>query len=841
MSFSDNGVIYDSQERKKLVQVAKSDIPSPFVIPASVEEIVAGSTVKSAFYECRNNMDTITFATGSKLNKLGDFVFSTTTVKKVDMSQCSYLDELPLCAFYSCRSLNFLSLPPQLKKIGSASIAYTGLTSLDIPDSLTTIADYHNTYGGAIANNYNLETINFGDHPQLNYIGTHCFMLTVIKTFEFPENVQENSIKGAPFYQTWITSFTLSPNHKYLSVDEKGWTLYNKEGTKIILVVTGITESYVIRSNVSTIGDQAFRNSQFCEIIFQSAPIISYMAFSACAFPSIIIPEGVTIIPNECFISHTNLINITLPSTLSKIDIKAFDGCVNLTNIILPNQLKTLGDSAFSGCASLTYLEIPASLENLGSAVFSNCNKNLNVTFLNEDKYKNIDGMLFEGNILKQYFGNDPEKELTIPYYCTNIPQRLFEFKQIKSISFEEGSKCTEFGEKAFNGCFLTFITLPSSLIQIGEKCFDSCTKLKEINFSNTHVLEIPYRCFYNCASIEKIIFDNSQIVKISESAFEECSSASIISMEESLIQSIGDNAFKGCGATSIYFPETLEQTSIYFFANTKITSIKFNTESNLLTLENYGFAYSSELETVEICDSIHEIKDYCFAYCPKLKSFRLGKNTSTLGMHTFQDCVLLSEIIIPEHSQLERFMPFVFSGCSSFNTITLEANDTFYFEDNMLLDSDKTKLIYYMPTAKERTLLLSSTISEIADYAFHSCENLYEVFIPFGNLKKIGFQSFKDCIHLTRLVLPSTVETISDGAFLGCNSLKCGCVEIPDEVLNRINNKLENISLSQDLFSDMCKERICYVSFERLSCNSQSFGGSYLSTSILIFLTSRH
>ena len=97
------------------------------------------------------------------------------------------------------------------------------------------------------------------------------------------------------------------------------------------------------------------------------------------------------------------------------------------------------------------------------------------------------------------------------------------------------------------------------------------------------------------------------------------------------------------------------------------------------------------------------------------------------------------------------------------------------------------------------------------------SCENIYEVLFPIGKLSKIGYQSFKDCTQLRRLVLPPSLYEVSDEAFLNCKKLKCGCVDVPEDVIPKLKDKL-----SPEILEDYCRERDCYVSFDRFTCKTE-------------------
>ena len=85
---------------------------------------------------------------------------------------------------------------------------------------------------------------------------------------------------------------------------------------------------------------------------------------------SVVIPEGITTIPNDCFNSCENLRSVILPSTIVRIGDNAFRGCKSLREISLPEGLTNIGSVAFGGCTALTSINIPDSVTNIGGAAF---------------------------------------------------------------------------------------------------------------------------------------------------------------------------------------------------------------------------------------------------------------------------------------------------------------------------------------------------------------------------------------------------------------------------------------------------------------------------------------
>ena len=100
-------------------------------------------------------------------------------------------------------------------------------------------------------------------------------------------------------------------------------------------------------------------------------------------------------------------------------------------------------------------------------------------------------------------------------------------------------------GDRAFSGCpHLQEINLPDSVISIGNEAFSGCTSLSRITIPNS-ITKIQYRTFLNCQSLESINLPKS-VTYIGEDAFSGCSRLQSIKLPESL-NDIDGNPFNGC------------------------------------------------------------------------------------------------------------------------------------------------------------------------------------------------------------------------------------------------------------------------------------------------------
>ena len=90
---------------------------------------------------------------------------------------------------------------------------------------------------------------------------------------------------------------------------------------------------------------------------------------------SIDIPEGVTIIPSQCFRQCSSLESITLPSTIKQIGRSAFWECSSLTSIDIPEGVTIIPERCFSECKKLNSVTLPTTIKKIEDYAFYECNK----------------------------------------------------------------------------------------------------------------------------------------------------------------------------------------------------------------------------------------------------------------------------------------------------------------------------------------------------------------------------------------------------------------------------------------------------------------------------------
>lgn len=326
----------------------------------------------------------------------------------------------------------------------------------------------------------------------------------------------------------------------------------------------------------------------------------------------------------------------------------------------------------------------------------------------------------------------------------------------------------------------------------IEENAFSECNSLKTVNIPNS-VTIIEDWAFLGCRSLRSIDIPDS-VTKIGVSAFSGCSSLMSIHMPDS-VTSIGYNAFEGCiSLKNIHIPDSV--TSIGSNAFDGCVSLKSIIISDSVTrIEGWTFYYCKSLKSIIIPDSVTSIGDSAFSDCKSLININIPNGVTSIGDSAFSNCHSLTSVTIPSSVIAIGTNPFC--GCPA---DLKNESKAFIYEHNVLFNKDKTTLISYR--AKEANYVIPDSVTSIGECAFLECNSLTSIIIP-DSVTSIGVCAFAQCNSLTSINIPDSVTTIANHAFYCCKSLKS--IKIPDSVTSIGDCAFEECdSLSPQVKSDI-------------------------------------
>ena len=421
------------------------------VIPGSVS-IVDGQLVDGGDY-------TVTSIAGNAFT-------GNTTIKTVTLPDT--ITSIGGNAFYNCTNLTTINLPEGLTEIGGWAFSNCGnLIDIVFPDTLTTIADRA-----------------FFNCPSIS------------GTLNIPASV--TSIGGGALTLQNLTAFTVDADSEHFTAIDG--ILYSKDLSRLLAYPRAkSTENFVMRSEIQTIDDSAFRgcagltgtitlspnlttigpeafysctNLTGTLTIPASVTSISSGVFRNCPFSEIIVEDE-----NTAYVSENGVLynadktllvqypttktdtSFIMPETVTSIESFALSGSNNLISLTLSSNLTTIGGGAISECYNLSGdLILPQSVTSIGLYPFYG--SGFTSFSIDNDYYITVDGVLYDAakTRLIQYPAGKTATEFVLPDTVT----------EIGAYSMRDAAA-------------LTSITIPASVTVIGDVPFTGCNNMKTV------------------------------------------------------------------------------------------------------------------------------------------------------------------------------------------------------------------------------------------------------------------------------------------------------------------------------------------------------------------------
>lgn len=711
-------------------------------VPAEIDGCSVTKIGDEAFEEC---LDITEIILPDTINYIGFKAFTRTAIKEFVVPEgitvlryrtfdyCTELErvvlpesltEIEYSAFSDCSKLVDVNIPSSVTKIGSSAFSHTAITSVTIPEGVTSLV-------GVFDSCESLAEVNLPD--SLMEIGRSCFYrCSSLASVNLPENLQTIGYSAFYFCEALTeidipSSVTLIDEYAFFECTSLAGSIVIPDGITEIKMMsfynTEITDLY-IASSVTSIGNNAFGQCSSLENIYYSGNIEAWNNVSIGTGSSYV--ERATIHYNydseintlgsiEYVISENEIRIIgcdpkaqgviDIPSEIdgcpvTVIDKSAFENCTGVTKVNIPSTVNRIYSYAFSK-SGITEISIPEGIETLVECTFYRCSELTNVEL--PMSLKTIERNAFSWCEALEY--------IEIPASVETIGDWAFSFAGLKSAVVPEGITSL-YG--TFSNCELRTVYLPDSLTVIGPSTFFSCIYLNRINMPE-NLTSIGDKAFQNCRRLTEIEIP-STVTRIGAGAFNDCVALSGRLTLPALLTEIPAYSFSKCIFDEVVIPSGM-------------TSISADAFSECTAIRNVFFCGTEEEWKSVTIESGNEILTSAKLYC------EFGRLVGDCG----KDLIWVYDA---DKKTLE------ISGIGKMDEV--------YPESGYGWDSFKNELEY---------VSCKNGVESVAGSAFIGCQNLKEVYLS-KNLKTVGEHAFADCPSLAVVTIYSTGIQLEDSSF---------------------------------------------------------------------------
>ena len=508
-----------------------------------------------------------------------------------------------------------------------------------------------------------------------------------------------------------------------------------------------------------------------------------------------------------------------LQFTSGKFKYEVIEGTDNMVQII-PKSTSENG-AGYSNLVSsdfktsVTYNGVTYTVVGIGANAFYRCTLNDQAILQLPEGYIFIDQGAFSYTelgslktpttmqfIAETAFNNNKMAGMTVladnPYFAHlastqgNVTYTMLTNKAKTKIIAAPGAKPTQFSSSGTT--YLTSITIPDQITEIGDYAFYGNPTLKTVNF-HAGITRIGTGAFYETlltrvsipnpdCEIGNSCFSNSQVSSISlpqgmkklgRHVFFYCTNLTSLTLPEGM-EEIGMMCFASCSLTSVNLPSTMVKLDSCSLQDNPFTSINLK---NVKFVGRQAFSQCTNLTTVTSNGKLEEIDGAAFTRCPITTAY-LPEGLLTINMNAYFRCTNLNSFTVPTTTTTITGNPCV--GATSLTAFNVAAGSEYFTTYDGCLyatggatvkptraDGDApaglTALVGVPTGWRQSVLRVPEGVTVSADQAAREATSITQVELP-STLVEIRPSAFSSITGITQVTCLATTPPNSGSYF---------------------------------------------------------------------------